>query len=264
MSESLSTVSTLAKWLFILVIVALSLSFMWEIAKNLWLNWGTSSFWASSLVAALVGMLGWWLIGLVAYLSTPKTARGIDAERSPVPVINQSATASGGSTINQAGRDNITININRGTSQEVIEGTNVTNAQLKSAFPFGYVVFSSRDGRWQYSPLPSDKMEYTADWGKVRITPNFVKKIMKWTIPELNSTNLPTAQIISSDVENAAIPLNEKEICRLAGFINILDQPQICLGTLNDNQKVPVFVLGFRILSEEESNSGCFAAPWVR
>jgi len=47
-------------------------SFMWDIAKNLWVNWGTTNFWASSLAAAVVGMLVWWIIGAVAYLSAPK------------------------------------------------------------------------------------------------------------------------------------------------------------------------------------------------
>ena len=48
---------------------------MWETAKNLWLNWGTTNFWVSSLVAALVGMFVWWGIGAIAYLSAPRKTK---------------------------------------------------------------------------------------------------------------------------------------------------------------------------------------------
>src|SRR6266487_1673623 len=47
--------STFEPWLLILLSASL-IVIMWETAKNLWLNWGTTNFWVSSLVAALVGV----------------------------------------------------------------------------------------------------------------------------------------------------------------------------------------------------------------
>src|SRR5437016_5379192 len=76
------TVSTLGIWLFILLIAVC----MWEMARNLWTNWGTSNFWVSSLVAALVGVLTWWAIELVAYLSAPK-ATGATERKGSTGVI---------------------------------------------------------------------------------------------------------------------------------------------------------------------------------
>jgi len=66
--------STFEPWLFILLSASL-IVIMWETAKNLWLNWGTTNFWVSSLVAALVGMFVWWGIGAIAYLSAPRKTK---------------------------------------------------------------------------------------------------------------------------------------------------------------------------------------------
>lgn len=114
---------------------------MWEIAKNLWANWGTTSFWLSSFVAGLVGVAIWWIIGGVLYLSAPRITAQNQSSSAP-PVQQSIGNVSGGSTVNQAG-GNITIVYNTASPQDVISGTSVTNAQLKSVFPFGYVVFLS-------------------------------------------------------------------------------------------------------------------------
>jgi hypothetical protein len=257
MSQDTTTVSTAANWLVILIITVLFLSFMsfvWEIAKSLWANWGNSAFWLSSAIAAIVGVLAWWGVGLVAYLTAPRTVA------SSTPSMQQSATASGGSTItqNQAGHD---IVINSLAPSETVPGTNVTERQLREAFPFGYVIFSQRDGKWTYSPLPSDKMQYTGDWDKVAIGIDFEHGGVRWIVPDFNSTNTNiklTAGRITADV-----PLNPKQITIVRAFV-FGNQAILCVATLSDNQRFPVFVLGFRIVSEDETKSGKLDAPWTR
>src|ERR1700719_15188 len=110
MQESAIAVSTIGKWLVILTFVAC----MWELARNLWSNWGTSNFWTSSFAAALVGMLTWWVIGAIAYLSTPKKTEGNTPtvrQSAGASSIQQSASASGNTTITQVGGD---LNVTQG------------------------------------------------------------------------------------------------------------------------------------------------------
>lgn len=48
--------------------------------------------------------------------------------------------------------------------------------------------------------------------------------------------------------------LNPKFLC-LAGLIIGINQPTVVVGTLSDDQRFPVFVLGLRILSEARKKS---------
>lgn len=212
-----------------------------------------------------MGVLAWWLIGLVAYLSAPKSAK---ASPTHTPIQQQqSASASGSSTvtqnqagrdINQAGRD---IVINNLGPAETLPGTDVTERQVREAFPFGYVIFSQRDGKWTYSPLPSDKMQFSGDWNRVTIGVDFEHRVVRWSIPDINSTNTGIQVISGRAVQD--IPLDTTNIYALR-FILIEGQPILCMATLSEDQRFPVFVLGARILSHEEAAAGQFRASWRR
>ena len=268
MSQDATTLSTAANWLVILIISVLFLSFMsfvWEIAKSLWANWGNSASWLSSAIAPIVGVLLWWGVGLVAYLTAPRTA----ASPTPAPSTQQSATASGGSTItqNQAGRDineaGRDIVINNLAPTETIPGTNVTEQQVRDFFPYGYVIFSFRDGNWTYSPLPSDKMQFTADWSKVTIIPNFGTGEAKWEVPDVKSTNTSVhLQGYSFGQDN--VPLNPNQFWIMQGLV-FSGQPVPVMGTLSDNQRFPVFVLGFRTFPHARLREGSIVRPpWAK
>jgi len=141
-------VSTLAKGLIILAAITV----MWETARNLWLNWGTSYFWASSLVAAVIGVLFWWGIGLAAYLTAPgKADKSSETQHASV---TQSATASGGSVINQAGRDQIiNMGISESTVRKILADKAVpANTELAKKYPLGCILLGITDGTVIFKP----------------------------------------------------------------------------------------------------------------
>jgi hypothetical protein len=142
--------STVGKWLFMLAILTIVLPVMLEMARNIWLNYGWSHPWLSSLVAAILGIAAWWMFGGLVSLSI----RDRDSAKSSSPTVQQSATASGGSTITQVGGD-LTVN-QGGLSEEdrnMIRGLVKQKsfdemADLTRRYRYGYLIFGlSPDGK---------------------------------------------------------------------------------------------------------------------
>jgi hypothetical protein len=143
---------------------------MWETARNLWSNWGTSYFWASSLAAAIAGVLIWWGIGLVAYLSGPKS--NAQAQPQPTPVVQQSmGNVSGGSTVNQAGGN---ITINQGVSEETLQAAIrdkglAMHRELSAKYPAGYVILGMANGKI-IKDIKLTKLSIETDWDQWEIS----------------------------------------------------------------------------------------------
>ena len=240
-----------------------------EMLKNIWINYGWSHPWLSSLIAAASGLVLWWAFGLFVTAATARSQAVTQAQQSPTPIVQQSAgpgstqqqaNVSGGSTNIQAGRD-ANVTINRAAPNETIPGTNATEQQIRDTFPFGYVIFSQRGGQWTYSPLPSDKMQFEGDWAHVSIIIDFPAKIVRWSLPEFRSTNT-NLQFTNLRVDNYPVALDRK--VHVLALILVRGQPMLCTATLSENQRFPVFVLGARILSEQEIQAREFDAPWSR
>jgi hypothetical protein len=60
-------------YLFTLVFLGVVFYVMLEMLRNIWLNWGSSHPWISTLVAGAVGIGLWWGFGMAVMLSAPKT-----------------------------------------------------------------------------------------------------------------------------------------------------------------------------------------------
>src|ERR1051326_1161388 len=114
-----------------------------------------------------------WLLLIIGFGALAVSVASRTKSKSGTSTTTQTATASDGSTVNQAGHD---IVINNLASSDTIPGTKITEKNLREVFPFGYAIFSFRDGRWTYSPLPSDKMQWSADWENLQIIPDFSAK----------------------------------------------------------------------------------------
>jgi hypothetical protein len=175
LNRTASFVSTGFNWLLILLLAAI----MWEIAKNLWANWGTSSFWLSTLCAAAVGVLVWWAIGLILYLAAPRSVA--QTQPQPNPTMKQSiGNVSGGSSVNQAG-GNITINqgVSEDTLRQIINQKAVSaHAELSARYPMGYVILGVADGNIVYNSTHAPP-ELEVDWKSAEIRfENGSKKIL--------------------------------------------------------------------------------------
>jgi len=132
---------------------------------------------------------------------------------------------------------------------DYIDGTKCTHAELKEMFPFGYVVFSFREGRWTFQPHSDGHLETKVAWENVKITPDFARRTVTWTIPNI-SYSLPRTGLSGgrNAIENT-FPLKVGKAYKDPGFV-ILGEPATYVAALSDNQRFPVFVLGFRIPPE--------------
>ena len=106
-------------------------------------------------------------------------------DRTPPP---QSATASGGSTIVQAG-GNVTI-INQGVQEETVrrhlrdESVNLQD-QLTHKYPDGYALFGVANGKIVYEPYVK-RFRIRADWENWRMIINTEKGTISFAMPKLD------------------------------------------------------------------------------
>jgi hypothetical protein len=136
---------------------------MLEVLRNIWLNYGWSHPWLSSLAAAVFGLSAWWIFGGLIALST-QDSQPTSKSASPVNPANvqQSAVASGGSTINQAGRDVIiNMGISEGTMKNLLRDKAIAaNQELSQKYPFGYLLFGVANGEVVFQPDPATGLRF--------------------------------------------------------------------------------------------------------
>ena len=140
---------------------------------------------------------------------------------------------------------------------DYIEGTKKSRKDLEDTFSFGYVVFRLKDKIWTYQPYFEEHTRFQIEWSEVKIEPNFVNRTVSWNFPEVNFTNSPHGNWGRRNRWSATIPMRENVFrsfrTLIPGFADRND-PSIFIGTLSENQLHPVFVIGFRIISEQEDH----------
>ena len=169
-----------------------------ETLKQLWINWGWSHPFASSVVVAGIAVATWWLFGLLVTLATPQSptqdaspAQSASPSSPATPQnIQQSAIASGSSTINQAGRD---VVINSGISDQTMkellrDKSNAANMELIQKYPYGYVLLGIANGKIIYEPnLRRFRVE--ADWENWRISINPIEHRLRLFMSRISIVN---------------------------------------------------------------------------
>ncbi len=131
---------------------------------------------------------------------------------------------------------------------DYIEGTTITHAELKAFFPFGYLVVSARDGQWTYTPPPGDWMKYRIPANLIKITPDFLNRTVKWEIPVFSFNSETTSIHIQSDGRFRFEPTFPMKMrTAFVPMFYFKGEPSPHVACLSDNQRLPVFVLGFRI-----------------
>jgi hypothetical protein len=138
---------------------------------------------------------------------------------------------------------------------DFIPGTRATHAQMRDTFPFGYAIFSERDGRWSYDGRPSNKYQWSGNWSLVKITPDFSRKYVRWEIPSITAikSGLRGANEYSNNwvVFSAPIILNVRILVENPACPCFDNEPCLWVCTLGDDQRFPVFSLGFRISDKD-------------
>jgi hypothetical protein len=140
--------------------------------------------------------------------------------------------------------------------QDYIGGTRFTHKKVREIFPFGYaVIYFSGEQRFRYETFRTGLIEWTLDWNNVKIEPDFSAATVHWTIPTvlIKGTNVhhgSTADLNVGAIETESV--FKAGAMNRVGIVDFKDDPVIYVGTLSDNQRSPVFVIGFRIVSDSE------------
>jgi hypothetical protein len=146
---------------------------------------------------------------------------------------------------------------------ETVDGKQILSARrLRDLFPFGYYVFSKKEGQWTYEATPeANRLQYHIDPKRVQIEPDFAKKTVHWKI--LLSAEAPNGQAfaLQDNLVELTVPMTTRrgqsgEIVHpvfLLPFFYQENQPSPFVVTLDDDQRFPVFTLGFRIPDKEST-----------
>ncbi|SRR6266446_4471605 len=158
---------------------------MWAILKDGLYNFAQTYPIISTILVGLVAALVWRLL-----IVSPALKSATSKDHPPAPAVNQSAVASGGSTINQAGA-NQTINIyNYGVSRETVRGqireiitpVSVLN-DLSIRYPAGFVIFGISNG---HIVREIKGVEVEGDWDGFKVELDTATNKMAFDIPYLN------------------------------------------------------------------------------
>ena len=133
--------------------------------------------------------------------------------------------------------------------QNFFEGTDITQKQLEKLFPFGYVViYTAENKRFRYEVFKNGLLDWTFDWDAVKVDPNFTTGIATITMPMGNTTRADGSFVFKTFGSSMvlSLPLKTGEM-RAAGGEFVDDAPTPYIVVLSDNQRSPVFAIGFRI-----------------
>ncbi|MGD1088783.1 MAG: hypothetical protein ABR955_08680 [Verrucomicrobiota bacterium] len=146
------------------------------------------------------------------------------------------------------------VNTNVSTSNsDYIEGTDFTHKQLWNTFPFGYAIIHFGQNRIEnYEIVTNGLMDWKIDLNHVIIKPNYFEGKVEWTIPHVSATSISGLDFNAGEME--AISDFKTGSLAAPGVLVAKNKPVLCIGTLNDNQRSPVFVIGYRIITKEQIN----------
>ena len=135
---------------------------------------------------------------------------------------------------------------------DYVDGTTTERAELRTQFPFGYVVVRQSVDMETWQPNPLNHIEWRIDWDKTTINPDFATRTVSWQIINPSATKLRNGKKVGSlNSDNVAflqtVPLIVGDYYPVRAVSLGANEPQIFVGTISDNQRIPVFVLGFRL-----------------
>jgi hypothetical protein len=168
------------------------------------------------------------------------------------PVVNGAnagivSTISGGN--NQVGGSgNTQIMVQQ---PDFIEGTDFTHKQLDHIFPFGYaVIYLNSEGEKETHEFHNNLLNWKIDWDQVKIEPHFGSGMVTFTIPDMFA-NGGTGNHVEGTTDVFTMPM-KRGLVKPAG-IGFGGDPAPYVAILSDNQRSPIFAIGFRIPSVKET-----------
>jgi hypothetical protein len=139
------------------------------------------------------------------------------------------------------------------TQPNFIKGTKFTHERLTEFFPFGYtVIFYGENKRFKYEVSNNGLLDWTLNYEKLKIEPDFTNAKVKWTLSVPAATEGTNTTFTNTELSTTT-SLEEGAVCRVHVFW--ANKPAPHVAVLGVDQKNPVFAVGFRIpLASERSN----------
>jgi hypothetical protein len=133
------------------------------------------------------------------------------------------------------------------STEKRIEGTDVSHEQLTDLFPFGYaVIYITENKRIRYEVFKNGLMDWKLDWDRLKVEPDIVSGNVTWTVCDLEGTSPDSSLAIHVGKMTVVRPLQKNgQIYPMAIIFERKPVPYVM--TLSDNQRTPIFAIGFRI-----------------
>jgi hypothetical protein len=153
------------------------------------------------------------------------------------------------STLGAKPKISMVLDASKAPKTDFIDGTDVTHEELEKIFPFGYAVFYLNDkGQIDTHEFRNNLANWKIDWSSVKIEPNFSSVIVRFTMPEVDA-NPGTGSNLKIQVNNGLFIVDlqlKKGAIRPIGLM-LGGNPVPYVAVLSDNERKPVFAIGFRI-----------------
>jgi hypothetical protein len=133
-------------------------------------------------------------------------------------------------------------------ARDLLPGTNVSEQDIRNAFPMGYIIIAKRGPTWLYDFQTSDALtwELPEIMKTVSVHPDFSTGEVEWLFRKLNATKQGHL-VIKEGVVRYTVPLQQG---RVEAFPMLFENnPTLWVGTLSTNQASPVFIIGLKVAS---------------
>jgi len=142
------------------------------------------------------------------------------------------------------------------TASDDINGTSFTHKQISELFPFGYgVIFLKENGPFEFDERRSETnqlLNWEVDFKNITVTRDVAAQTVEFVIParaEGRNFNLTAG---TNALPRIWIRSKLKPGVVALGPVNSRNQPALMVFTASDNQRYPVFAVGYRIATDEE------------
>jgi hypothetical protein len=204
-----------------------------------------------AMIAAITGVAGV-IVNYAGLFKKPRPTQSqkvvTKGDKSPVQAAQSSGSGShslqnSGDHVMQAGRDiNNTTHITN-SQADLIEGTDISKNALSELFPFGYLV-TGHDREWIEHPHPKGELHWRIAPENVDIKPDFSSGIIHLTLKNLTASNPRGFEVYGNEMR---VPVTiQKNVVFHVGDVKISIEPGVYFVTLSDNERFPVFAIGFR------------------
>lgn len=129
----------------------------------------------------------------------------------------------------------------------------MTYEKLTEHFPFGWIVYALNEATTTYDPIVYDKLIWDASWKQLKFECDFSKGTAMVTLPGDLQIITPDGKPVLATRNNSfrgtisLQPGSQSAFNGIRAGANMPSLPDLIILTLSNNQRKPVFAVGFRL-----------------